>query len=346
MNQSKIPDWKDMPKSVTLATLSWEDVYLKACQELERTPTRKETVDMFNEMAHSMRNATQDDMPAQLDALIPEIVKESLKSNPYNAYALTAEQITSKKYCHECQEIQGIYWELNHCEKNPQGIDLFADHGNGNNNNNGDDNTCEDRYCNPKSTVIEEQYITPQYIARHAVYERCVQCHQYLDSAGPQQTQQTHLVQCPNCNGTGIFDTCKECGGNGPGCIYCIVEDGDQSIVPGKDCMMCGGYGKINNTTHIRVNDRYIFIDVKCVDGTVLSRCHVKEISEAFRNQNIADWVLDGNDIQDNYVLSVDGAIEFAKDDDDNDDQRIIVSITSKGKDYGCLYVYGLRETS
>ena len=183
-----IPDWKDMPDGVPLGTLLWEDVYIKACEEMGRNPTRDETLDMFEEMANSMSMLTQDDIPAQLDALISEIVIECLKSKPYNSYSMTDEELTFKKYCYECKEIQETYWELNHCEKNPEGIDVLTkgidiltaeQHGN--------DGTCEDGYCNPESTEVEKQGITVSYIKDHAVYERCVQCHQYFDSAGPQE---------------------------------------------------------------------------------------------------------------------------------------------------------------
>ena len=229
------PDWKDMPDGVTLAILSWEDVYIKACEEMRRNPTRKETLEMFDDMAHSMRNAIQDDMPVQLDALISEIVADALKSKPYSQDSMSQDELTSKKYCHECHEIQDTYWELNHCEKNPEGIDLFENHGN--------DETCEDGYCSPESTVVESEYITVQYIKEHAVFEKCESCHQYFDSAGPQVEMQ-YLEQCNNCNGTGIFETCAEC--SGPGCVYCTTEDGDQNMLSGKNCVMV----QVNLTVH------------------------------------------------------------------------------------------------
>ena len=96
-------------------------------------------------------------------------------TEPYNPEQMSDEQLTGKKYCHECHKIQETYWELNHCEKNPQGIDVFTG-------NHGNDDTCEDGYCNPGSDVVENENITIQYVKSHAVYERCVQCHQYFDS--------------------------------------------------------------------------------------------------------------------------------------------------------------------
>ena len=225
MSRDNIPDWEDMPDGVSLTSiLSWEDVYIKACEKMGRNPTRDEILDMFDEMASSMRNAVQDDIPAQLDTLISEIVTECLKSKPYNSYSMTDEELTFKKYCHECKEIQETYWELNHCEKNPEGIDVLTkgidiltaeQHGN--------DGTCEDGYCNPESTEVEKQGITVSYIKDHAVYERCVQCHQYFDSAGPQEdVPKKVLVPCPH----GVLDVNE--------CLICEKESA---------CETCSGRG-------------------------------------------------------------------------------------------------------
>ncbi len=222
------PDWKDMPDGISLATLSWEDVYVKACKELERNPTREETLDMFDEMADSMRNTVQDDMPAQLEYMITEIVEECLKSKPYNAYVMTSEELTFKKYCHECKEVQETYWELNYCEKNPEGIDIFTEHGN--------DETCEDEYCNPESTAVENKDITIPYIKSHAVHERCVQCHQYFDSAGPREDRQPEKDSKSYPHG--ISDTCTECGG--PGCECCDAKTKEDTSDE-KDNTMCSG---------------------------------------------------------------------------------------------------------
>ena len=92
----EIPNWSNMPDGMSLAILSWEDVYIKACDELERNPTRDEILEIFDDMSKSMRNITQDGMPAQLDALITEIVTECLKSKPYDPHSMTDEELTSK----------------------------------------------------------------------------------------------------------------------------------------------------------------------------------------------------------------------------------------------------------
>ncbi len=84
-------------------------------------------------------------------------------------------ELTGKKYCHECKETQETYWELNFCDKNPQGMDVFTGH-------HGNNDTCEDGYCNPESTPVESKDINNAFISNHAVHERCIKCHQYFNS--------------------------------------------------------------------------------------------------------------------------------------------------------------------
>ena len=350
MSRGIIPDWSDMPEGMTLATLSWEDVFIKAQEELQRDPTREETLEMFDDMAHSMKHAVQDDMPSQLDALISEIVTECLKSSPYNQDALTDEQLTWKKYCHECHEIQETYWELNFCDKNPDGIDIDTPY-------HGNDDMCEDDYCNPDSVPVDDEKITKQYVKEHAVFERCVQCHQYFDSAGPQKdVPKKDLIPCPhgvldvneclicekqsvcdNCNGTGIFDTCAECGG--PGCAYCEKNE-CQRILPGKDCAMCNGSGRFDGTQTLCIGDRQIAVSINSTTGQKLTQQTKADVAEAFLNSNIADWEIDGEKIHDKYTITVDDNIAMAQTDEDH----IIASITADGKDCGCLLVYGFKE--
>ncbi len=173
----RIPDWEDMPDGVSLVTLSWEDVYVKARKELLRNPTREETLKIFDDIAHPMSNAVQDDMPAHLDALIEEMVKECLKSKPYSIDSMSPEELVSRKYCHTCQDIQETYWELGVCEKNPEGLCIPKDHGN-------DKDgiiECSDEWCNPTQQTVETQ-ITKEFVQSHNVDERCAQCHRMLES--------------------------------------------------------------------------------------------------------------------------------------------------------------------
>lgn len=208
MPRNNIPDWEDMPETVSLVSLSWEDVFMGAWDELQRDPTPQEVIAIFDKMSSSMKWAAEDAFSDQLHRTIPEIVVEYLKSKPYNQDGMTTEQLLHKKYCHECEEIQQTYWELNYCEKNPEGIDNFL----GDHRNDG----CEDEYCNPKSDPVESDIITTSYIKEHAVFERCVKCHQYFDSEGPQRNP------CNNCHrlGWSVKDTdkkipCNQCNGTG-----------------------------------------------------------------------------------------------------------------------------------
>ena len=61
------PDFKDMPRPAAVRTLSWEDVWDEAqetCQDRRgRDPTRKEIVDIFNNLVESTE--LQDNDPTQ-----------------------------------------------------------------------------------------------------------------------------------------------------------------------------------------------------------------------------------------------------------------------------------------
>lgn len=180
MSREDIPDWKDMPEDIPISTLCWEDVYTFARDELERAPTQQEVQELFDDMSGKMTDAMGETFSDYLGTIADIAVEEMLKSKPYDQDKLTEGQLESKKFCHECDEIRQTYWELNFCDKNPKGIDVFTkEHGN--------DDTCEDGYCHPESVTVETEHITKQYVKEHAVYERCAQCHQYFDSAGPQK---------------------------------------------------------------------------------------------------------------------------------------------------------------
>ena len=250
----------------------------------------------------------------------------------YNPHPATVAEITSRKYCHQCKADRDTYWEKSFCKKNPEGIDDITDslkHGN--------EDTCDEGYCSPDTCVIEKQDITPQYVREHAVYERCAKCHQYCDSAGP-QADESVMEPCPNCDGTGVFNVCTECGG-GPGCVYCTAEDGDEDTPQGKDCVMCSGTGKVDNTQILCTGDKDVRVAIKSTGGARLTRQQRSEIAEAFQNQNIADWEKDGNTIHERYTLNVGKDIVWG------DDDHIEVLITSPdGKDCGVLHVHGMRD--
>ena len=53
---SCFPEWKDMPESQAIVTLSWEDVYYKAepitQEEFGRDPTKDEIKELFHHILH------------------------------------------------------------------------------------------------------------------------------------------------------------------------------------------------------------------------------------------------------------------------------------------------------
>jgi len=162
MSRNEIPDWSDMPKDASISTLCWQDIYTFAADELERKPTRQEVINLFDTTTERISYVIGESFSEDLMDVIHHTVLDLLKSKRYNPEQMSDVQLTGKKYCHECMEIQVSYWELNHCKKNPKGIDVFAEeHGN--------NNTCEDGYCNPESITVEQKDITKQYIKEHAV---------------------------------------------------------------------------------------------------------------------------------------------------------------------------------
>ena len=156
----------------------WEDVYKYAHNVLKRDPTQMETIQLFETIQRRMISLMGDVFPEHLEAITDTAVEEMLRARPYNPHSMTREMILTSKYCHECNEVQKSYWELNYCDKNPQGIDpMDWLHGN--------DDECSDEYCNPDSATVDVSEIDPEYVKGHAVHERCAVCHQYFDSSTP-----------------------------------------------------------------------------------------------------------------------------------------------------------------
>jgi len=174
MSREDIPDWKNMPDDIPISRLCWQDIYTFAYDKLERVPTQQEVKELFDAIIYRMTDTMGENFSDSLCIIADVAIAEMLKSKPYDQDRLTGDELTSKKYCHECEEIQETYWELNFCDKNPKGIDIQTNHGN--------DDTCEDGYCNPESFIVESKDINDAFVKNHAVYERCVTCHQYFDS--------------------------------------------------------------------------------------------------------------------------------------------------------------------
>lgn len=176
MDRDDVPDWKDMPRDTPIATLCWQDIYIFASDELGRNPTQEEVRELFEETDYTLSKVVGDSFSEDLMDVMSQVVFGMLKEKRYNADTMSDAEFACKKYCHECKLVCETYWEINYCSKNPQGIDIpKTEHGN--------DNTCEDGYCNPESMMVELENLTTPYIKEHAVYERCVKCHQYFDSA-------------------------------------------------------------------------------------------------------------------------------------------------------------------
>ena len=92
---------------------------------------------------------------------------------------MTLEELLSEKYCVQCKHVVKTYWELESCDKNPKGLlEEPKPHGNEIQGT----PTCEDDYCNPKYTKLNEKEITKEYILQHSVFERCSICNQFMES--------------------------------------------------------------------------------------------------------------------------------------------------------------------
>ena len=74
MDNIEIPKWAGMAESVSMGSLSWEDVFFKVAEKSDRTPTREETTEMFDMMSRLMKNAVQDVMPDLMNDLIYDVI--------------------------------------------------------------------------------------------------------------------------------------------------------------------------------------------------------------------------------------------------------------------------------
>ena len=80
--------------------------------------------------------------------------------------------ICKKSYCCKAE----LYYELWHCDKNPEGrtdIEFTKNYDHGNSID--DCTTCEDDYCSPQITVIWEKP-TDEFIKTHEIHTRCSKC--------------------------------------------------------------------------------------------------------------------------------------------------------------------------
>ena len=201
----KLPEWENegMPNAVSLSVvmrqnrytpgygddvdvhtipiglLTWKDLYFVAGFEMQRNLTKDETKRLFDATRKRLPWALKERFQEDFEGIVGMEVKSMLKEKIYVQESLKGEEITSKKYCHQCEEVQKTYWDLRYCDKNPEGIyENYLDHGN--------DNTCDDEYCNPESLEVDDEDLTAEYVREHAVAELCTVCGGYLESTGPQ----------------------------------------------------------------------------------------------------------------------------------------------------------------
>ena len=57
MSREDIPEWDNMPESVPISSLSWEDIYPDAYDKLGREPTESEIREIFDTVARRMSNS-------------------------------------------------------------------------------------------------------------------------------------------------------------------------------------------------------------------------------------------------------------------------------------------------
>ena len=109
--------------------------------------------------------------------------QQNNNDTPYNQDTMTDSELTTNKYCHQCKGVRKTYWELAHCEKNPEGKNTpDAPHGN--------NETCDDRYCKPERRQVSGKQLTAEYVKTHQISEKCTACYQYLESSSPPDRKQ------------------------------------------------------------------------------------------------------------------------------------------------------------
>ena len=181
MSREDIPEWDNMPESVPISSLSWEDIYPYAYDELGREPTESEIREIFDTVEKRMSNSIGEYFSENLETIMGLEIEEMLKKAKYDASKMTDEQLNSKKFCPNCDKVQDTYWEVHKCDKNPEGVyettEIMEEHGNVANGI----VECSDEYCNPTDEVVDKP-VTREYVSSHTVEEKCGSCHSFLES--------------------------------------------------------------------------------------------------------------------------------------------------------------------
>ena len=168
-----VPKWNNMPKDVSIASMSWEDVYMGVYKKLRRKPTKSEIREIFDAMADRMSDSIWKETSSEFEAIVGKKVEDVLKVAEYDTSKMTTKQLNSKKFCICCEDKQKTYWEIYKCDKNPEGHLQTPEVWNKAHNGDG----CSDSYCNPTlETIGCKKTITVEYVNSHQVDEMCVSC--------------------------------------------------------------------------------------------------------------------------------------------------------------------------
>ena len=175
----KIPQWQGMPKEIVMSSIRWEDVYKQTHEEIGREPTKEEITNILE----TIKGNRQDDKERIPEMGVVEDIHHAvsvmLRSKSYNQDTMTDSELTANKYCHQCNKMRKTFWELAHCEKNPEGKNTLEIH-------HGNNEACDDVYCNPERRQVSGKQLTAEYVKTHQVSEKCTECGQYLESSSPQ----------------------------------------------------------------------------------------------------------------------------------------------------------------
>ena len=288
MSSEPIPYFENMPKDISVASLSCARICDSASRELGRNPTAQETRELFEKVQEELFEKMDESLTYELDIIVKEHVERMLISKPYNPAQMTIRELLSKKYCHECGNVQETHWEHIYDGIHNAGIYNAGIY------NTGIGST---RIWNPKEHVcIPRNHISPEYFKKHKIREICDNCQHQIQSAALVE-KQPHITETFINNGT-------------------------------------------KNVQELYLDEQMIKVNVKSLVGQTLTEQTKADIVELFLNSNLQDWKLDGKEIHDTYTLVVDEKIDRSKDDDD----YIIISISSNGDYCECMYMYGFRQ--
>lgn len=143
--------------------------------DMEKEQITKGTIRQLLHAESLLQKQLQEETPDNRDLDTGETIEllfDIIKSDLY--------QETKPKFCPQCQEITASYFELDTCDKNPEGlVNCSIEHGNDIEGT----ITCEDDYCNPQYEAIDPEDIeSVQWLKDHEVHERCSSCEQFREA--------------------------------------------------------------------------------------------------------------------------------------------------------------------